>query len=445
MTDTAIVVEGIAKQYRLGQIQSYRTLRDSVGNALSAPVRALKPAGKGSAPMRSPRREMLWALHDVSFGVQRGEVVGIVGRNGAGKTTLLKILSRITVPTAGRVTMRGRVGSLLEVGTGFNAELTGRENIFLNGAILGMKRAEIERKFDEIVEFSGVGRFLDTPVKRYSTGMGVRLAFSVAAHLETEIILVDEVLSVGDVEFQRKCLGKMEDVTNQGRTVIFVSHNLTAVRRLCSRAVLLQAGRMEADGPTEAVLATYLAGEMGDESAVSEGEALERHTRQTLWHPSRVFRAKRIALVDEQGVPRTSFGSDESFDLVLDYEVEETVSELKIIVEIVDEYGYVILRSEVEDHAGSGIPHISEPGRYRSRCRFPANVFGERRFYVNAHVEAHYLQHVSIERALHFDIEFRGYNGNLSEFSKQGFIRLPLDWAVEPTRNGDAARTGGTP
>jgi lipopolysaccharide transport system ATP-binding protein len=432
MSDTAIHVEGIAKQYRLGQIQSYGMLRDAIGDAFSFPVRALKSARNGDGPARSPRRETLWALRDISFEVQRGEVVGIVGRNGAGKTTLLKVLSRITAPTAGLVRMRGRVGSLLEVGTGFNAELTGRENVFLNGAILGMRRAEIERKFDEIVEFSGVGRFLDTPVKRYSTGMGVRLAFSVAAHLETEIILVDEVLSVGDVEFQRKCLGKMEEVTDQGRTVVFVSHNLTAVRRLCSRTILLHSGRMEADGPTESVLGSYLAGEMGDESAVAEGEVLDGHTRETLWHPTRAFHPTRFAVVDEQGGPRTRFGSDEPIELVLDYEVEELVSELKVVFHIVDEYGYVILRSEAEDSAGSGLPHLSQPGAYRCRCRLPANLFGERRFYVNAYLEAQYIQHTVLERPVYFDVEFQGYNGNLSEHSKQGFIRLPLDWTVEP-------------
>ena len=432
MTDAAIRVEGIAKQYRLGQIQSYGMLRDSIAGAFSAPMRVLKSARAGDVAERVPRREVIWALHDVSFDVAYGEVVGIVGRNGAGKTTMLKILSRITTPTAGQVTMRGRVGSLLEVGTGFNPELTGRENVYLNGAILGMKRAEIRRKFDEIVEFSGIGRFLDTPVKRYSTGMGVRLAFSVAAHLETEIILVDEVLSVGDVEFQRKCLGKMEDVTSQGRTVVFVSHNLTAVRRLCDRTILLKAGEVEEDGPTESVLATYLAAEMGDDSAVAEGEALEQRTRLHLLRPSPAFRASRIAVVDDQGAPRTRFGSDEPLNLVLDYEVEEEVSQLQIIFHVVDEYGYVILRTEAADSAGSGLPYLSTPGTYRSRCRIPANLFGERRFYVNAYLIAQDLQHITLEQPLHFDIDFHGYNGNLSEHSKHGSIRLPLDWAVEP-------------
>jgi hypothetical protein len=203
------------------------------------------------------------------------------------------------------------------------------------------------------------------------------------------------------------------------------------VRRLCSRAILLKAGNAVADGATEAVLATYLSEEIGDDSAVSEGTALDQHKRQTLWHPTSAFEAKRIALVDEQGMPRTRFRSDEPFEVVLDYEVEEPVSELKIVIEIVDEYGYVLLRTEAEDSAESGLPHISEPGLYRSRCRFPANVFGERRFYVNAYLESAYLQHVALERPLYFDIDFQGYNGNLSQYSKQGFIRLPLDWAVE--------------
>jgi lipopolysaccharide transport system ATP-binding protein len=432
MNDVAIRVEGIAKRYRLGQIQSYGMLRDSIAGAFSAPVRALKAARNGDAAGRAARREVLWALHDVSFDVAHGEVVGVVGRNGAGKTTMLKILSRITTPTAGQVMIRGRVGSLLEVGTGFNPELTGRENVFLNGAILGMKRAEIQRKFDEIVEFSGIGRFLDTPVKRYSTGMGVRLAFSVAAHLETEVILVDEVLSVGDVEFQRKCLGKMEDVTSQGRTVVFVSHNLTAVRRLCDRTILLKAGQVEEDGPTEHVLTTYLAGEMGDDSAVAEGEALAHRTREHLLHPTRAFRATRMAIVDEQGAPRTTFGSDEPLNIVLDYEVEETVSHLQIVFHVVDEYGYVILRTEAADSAASGLSYLSTPGVYRSRCRIPANLFGERRFYINAYLIAQDLQHITLEQPLYFDIVFQGYNGNLSEHSKSGSIRLPLDWAVEP-------------
>src|SRR6266704_1271942 len=233
MSETAIQVENVSKLYHIGERKPYKTVRESLMNVLSAPSRLSRRLRK-TKTRRADETE-LWALRDVSFEVKQGEVVGLIGRNGAGKSTLLKVLSRITEPTAGRITIRGRVGSLLEVGTGFHPDLTGRENVFMNGAILGMSRAEIRRKFDEIVAFAEIEKFLDTPVKRYSSGMYVRLAFAVAAHLEPEILLVDEVLAVGDAEFQKKCLGKLEDVaTKEGRTVIFVSHNLGAIAQLCS-------------------------------------------------------------------------------------------------------------------------------------------------------------------------------------------------------------------
>ena len=250
MSDVAIQVEGVSKLYHIGKSRTYKTARETIMNALSLPARLLS------------RREEdhstdLWALRDVSFDVKRGEVIGIIGRNGAGKSTLLKVLSRITEPTAGRITLKGRVGSLLEVGTGFHPELTGRENIFLNGAILGMRRGEIARKFDEIVDFSEVEKFIDTPVKHYSSGMYTRLAFAVAAHLEPEILIVDEVLAVGDAEFQRKCLGKMGDVAKQGRTVLFVSHNMGAIVQMCHRAVLMAGGQVAQTGPAATVVADY--------------------------------------------------------------------------------------------------------------------------------------------------------------------------------------------
>jgi lipopolysaccharide transport system ATP-binding protein len=251
MTDLAVSISHVAKRYRLGQLQDpYGRLTETIWGAMTAAFRR-------SAGRRTGLRE-LWALSDVSFDVRRGEVVGIIGRNGAGKSTLLKVLSRITEPTSGRVVMKGRVASLLEVGTGFHPELSGRENVYLSGAILGMRRAEIRRKFDEIVAFSEVERFLDTPVKRYSSGMQVRLGFAVAAHLEPEILIVDEVLAVGDAAFQRRCLAKMEDVTHEGRTVLFVSHNMASVESLCTRAVLLQSGRVVADGGVREVVDQYL-------------------------------------------------------------------------------------------------------------------------------------------------------------------------------------------
>jgi lipopolysaccharide transport system ATP-binding protein len=248
MYDIAVAVRGIGKRYRISHEQeTYGRLTETLSRAIRHPLR------------RGPRSEEFWALRDISFDVPRGEVIGIIGRNGAGKSTLLKILSRITEPTEGEAILRGRVGSLLEVGTGFHPELTGRENIYLSGSILGMRRAEIRRRFDEIVAFAEVDRFLDTPVKRYSSGMQVRLGFAIAAHLEPEILVVDEVLAVGDAAFQRKSLAKMGDVAHGGRTVLFVSHNMAAVETLCTRGLLLVEGRVEVMGDTAAVVASYLA------------------------------------------------------------------------------------------------------------------------------------------------------------------------------------------
>jgi lipopolysaccharide transport system ATP-binding protein len=250
MDGPIIRADGVSKRYRLGERHMYRTLTDTIAGAGRRLLR-------GGEETRAAERH-LWALTDVSFEVAEGEVVGIVGANGSGKSTLLKILSRITRPTAGEARLRGRVASLLEVGTGFHLELNGRDNVYLNGGVLGMTRSEVARKFDEIVEFAGVERFLDTPVKRYSSGMLVRLGFAVAAHLEPEILIVDEVLAVGDAEFQRKCLGKIDDVAREGRTVLFVSHNMNAVQRLCPRSLALTQGRLVRDGETREVVDWYL-------------------------------------------------------------------------------------------------------------------------------------------------------------------------------------------
>ena len=279
MTQPAIRVENLGKEYQIGARENgYKTFREAISETVTSPLRRFKRLSG-----RAHQRERFWALKDVSFDVQPGEAVGIIGRNGAGKSTLLKILSRITEPTTGRAKIHGRVGSLLEVGTGFHPELTGRENVFLNGAVLGMSRSEIKRKFDEIVDFSGVETFLDTPVKRYSTGMRVRLAFAVAAHLEPEILIVDEVLAVGDAEFQKKCLGKMGDVATGGRTVLFVSHNMAALEALCNRCILLSHGRVVANGETFDVVGSYRA------STVDECRGVQRLAehpgRRTGCHP----------------------------------------------------------------------------------------------------------------------------------------------------------------
>lgn len=263
MSDIAVRVEKLGKQYRLGERRPYKALRDTVSNALYAPLRAAvswgnRRKGHQSTTAHSFSDLLFWALKDISFDIKKGEAVGIIGGNGAGKSTLLKILSRITRPTEGHARMRGRVGSLLEVGTGFHPELTGRENTYLNGAIIGMRKREIDEKFDEIVAFAEIQKFIDIPVKLYSSGMYVRLAFAVAAHLEPEILIVDEVLAVGDAAFQQKCLGKMGDVAKQGRTVLFVSHNLEAVRKLCTRAVLLEQGKLLIDGSFNSIISKYI-------------------------------------------------------------------------------------------------------------------------------------------------------------------------------------------
>src|SRR5713101_2878024 len=264
MSQVAICVEGLSKRYRIGQRERYLALRDVLTRSVTFPFRWLlgrRAASNGDSPAH------IWALKDVSFEIRQGEVVGIIGRNGAGKSTLLKILARVTKPTGGFAEVRGRMGTLLEVGTGFHPELTGRENVFLSGAILGMSKAEIHRKFDEIVAFADVEKFIDTPLKHYSTGMQMRLAFAVAAHLEPEILLVDEVLAVGDSAFQKKCLGKMGDVARGGRTIVFVSHQMNQIRRLCARVMWIDAGRLRLDGSTAEVVRAY------ESAALSRGTA----------------------------------------------------------------------------------------------------------------------------------------------------------------------------
>lgn len=314
MSDVAVSVRGLGKRYHLGATRErYGTLRDSIQKFASAPLRAMLRRAKAAE-----KNPPFWALKDVSFDVKRGEVVGIIGRNGAGKSTLLKILSRITEPTEGEADIHGRVGSLLEVGTGFHPELTGRENVYLNGAILGMKRAEIARKFDEIVAFAEVEKFIDTPVKHYSSGMYMRLAFAVAAHLEPEILIVDEVLAVGDAQFQKKCLGKMGDVAKGGRTVLFVSHNMAAVRNLCNRCIWLSTGLIAGDGEADPVIDEY-----GKHGTFSNGTS-----SSLLDHPGRITkraitRMTRVCLIDKNGAETCNFGSGSSFTVGVDFESPE--------------------------------------------------------------------------------------------------------------------------
>jgi lipopolysaccharide transport system ATP-binding protein len=273
MEQVVIQAEGLGKRYRIGERARYLALRDLIGRTLDAPARLLSKNGNGSL---GGQKNFIWALKDVSFDIREGEVVGLIGRNGAGKSTLLKILARITRPTEGSAEIRGRVGSLLEVGTGFHPELTGRENVYLSGAILGMKKAEIDRKFEEIVSFSEVERFLDTPLKHYSSGMQMRLAFAVAAHLDPEILLVDEVLAVGDLQFQKKCLGKMGDVARTGRTIIFVSHQMNQIRRLCGRGMWVDGGKIRESGDTGSIVSAYEAA-MRSPSSGDAARSAETH------------------------------------------------------------------------------------------------------------------------------------------------------------------------
>jgi lipopolysaccharide transport system ATP-binding protein len=311
LADVILRTTDLGKRYRIGgEQEAYRTMRDTIVRAALRPIERIRNPGAVTHVSQD-----LWALRHVDFEVCVGEAVGIIGRNGAGKSTLLKVLSHITEPTEGRVEIKGRVASLLEVGTGFHQELSGRENIYLNGAILGMTRAEIKSKFDEIVDFSEIGRFLDTPVKRYSSGMFVRLAFAVAAHLEPEILIVDEVLAVGDAEFQKKCLGKMEDVAGRGRTVLFVSHNMAAVSALCSRAVLMENGRLVESGPTREVTQAYL--KRGRQASQT---TLDKRTDR---RGDGQLRFIAISLEDEYGESISSIPAGGSVTVRLEYEVRD--------------------------------------------------------------------------------------------------------------------------
>jgi lipopolysaccharide transport system ATP-binding protein len=368
----------------------------------------------------------------VSFEVQPGEVVGIIGRNGAGKSTLLKILSRITEPTGGQAMVFGRVSSMLEVGTGFHPELTGRENIYMSGTILGMTSAEIDRKFDEIVAFSGVEQFLDTPVKRFSSGMQVRLAFSVAAYLEPEILLVDEVLAVGDAEFQKKCLGTMHDATRQGRTVLFVSHNMAAIRNLCPRTLLIDHGTVALDATTEIALAQYLEPER-DSGGILEGAELEHRITRRGWDkPGKpTLRCVAVRLSGPDQRPRTGFQSDEPITLSITYECLASHCDLRLVVSVVDDDNVPILVTQNADAAESRLFYHPAPGLYRSTTVFPPNLFGEKRFYISLRLVFPHIDQLDFDKVLSFDVRFAGYNNIQYLSHKEAFLRPRLWWHTE--------------
>jgi len=321
MNDVAVRVENLGKLYRIGQLVGYKTLRESLMSVATTPLRCLRSTSHELSAM-SHQPNYIWALKDVSFEVKQGEAVGIIGRNGSGKTTLLKILSRIMAPTEGYAEIHGRAGSLLEVGTGFHPELTGRENIYLNGAIIGMKKAEVERKFDEIVAFAEIEKFLDTPVKRYSSGMYVRLAFSVAAHLDPDILLVDEVLAVGDAEFQKKCLGKMREAGKEGRTVLFVSHNMVAVRALCQKTILLENARVAAIGETSDIVNHYLMAK--DVASGGEVSIVPRSGAEVAF--------TRVWITDAKGTTTSHIDVKDQFRIWLEFVVSQPTDRAEISI-----------------------------------------------------------------------------------------------------------------
>jgi lipopolysaccharide transport system ATP-binding protein len=334
MSDTVIRVEKIGKRYKIGARQNgYRTLRETLSRAFTSPFRKFANLKSGAS---NPDPGYFWALKDVSFEIKAGEIVGIIGRNGAGKTTLLKLLSRITEPTEGRAEIYGRVGSLLEVGTGFHPELTGRENVYLNAAILGLRKAEVNRKFDEIIAFAEVDKFLDTPVKHYSSGMYVRLAFAVAAHLEPETLLVDEVLAVGDAAFQKKCLGKMGDVANEGRTVLFVSHNMSAVKQLCPRSIMLEFGHVISEGDSDYIIDRYLDSVIDNKASVVSIDSLRRFG-------TGAGKIVKIDLINKHGLNTNTIGIGDSLQIEMLVTLFDTLPSLVIGIEVKSKTGIPLL------------------------------------------------------------------------------------------------------
>jgi lipopolysaccharide transport system ATP-binding protein len=423
----AVSVEHLSKRYRIGAAQSrfrYGLLRDVLADVVTTPVRFAK-ALMGKATRHTSPSSYIWALDDVSFDVEEGRVLGIVGRNGAGKSTLLKILSRVTEPTKGLVTVRGRVGSLLEVGTGFHPELTGRENIYMNGAVLGMKRAEIERKFDEIVAFSEVEQFVDTPVKRYSSGMYLRLAFAVAAHLEPEILVVDEVLAVGDAEFQKKCLGKMGDVAQQGRTVLFVSHNMSAILRLTQETIVLQKGCLIKRAPTAEAVDFYL------------GSGLAESGERT-WAPEDVpatsapFIPISLRLKDPRGRVVQTIRSTEPATVEWEYRLEAPLTGLRVGMYLSTMRGeYVLTAFDVDDAKQYEEFGARPAGHYFSRCTLPADLLNEGRYSLGVNASSFGVRRYFMdENALSFNVDISGAPGTQWPEMRHGPVRPRLDWQI---------------
>lgn len=420
MGDIAIRVEDIGKRYRIGRTEKYKTLRDTLASAFTAPFLKVGRLLRGEAADDTGQDEQIWALKEVSFEVRQGEVIGVIGGNGAGKSTLLKILSRITEPTTGFAEIHGRVGSLLEVGTGFHPELTGRENTYLNGAILGMSRKEIDRKFDEIVAFSEVEKFIDTPVKHYSSGMYLRLAFAVAAHLEPEILIVDEVLAVGDAGFQRKCLGKMGAVAKEGRTVLFVSHNMGAITQLCETAVQLEKGRLKRSGSAADVVTAYLSSVAGAalKSSWFAGDAEPNHSEVR-------FRSAQLLSSDEQLLAVTSF--DESIMVEVAYEVKVPIRNLSVTCLLYDSMNNLVFESmDTDMPEWNGC--VRQPDVYRATTKIPPCLLKPGRYQISFSAFIEGVRVISrLDRVLAFDVSGVGYT---LQPKRSGIVSPVLDWKV---------------
>jgi len=428
MNSIAIKADGLSKSYRIVAFQAkYGTLRDALSQAFTAPFRALRtrlrtPRNDDPQPQHG-RSEIYHALRDVSFDIQPGEIVGVIGRNGAGKSTLLKILSRITEPSSGVADIYGRVGSLLEVGTGFHQELSGRENVFLNGAILGMKKAEIERKFDEIVNFAEVERFVDTAVKHYSTGMQLRLAFAVAAHLEPEILLVDEVLAVGDARFQKKCLSKMQDVGQQGRTVLFVSHNMTAVTRLCKRCLLLDQGQLVKDGSSHEVIGAYMHSE--------SGTTAKREWRDDKTAPAgEVARLRAVKVSDSEGAVSEAVDIRESVHVEMEYEVLRSGMVLLPFFVFTNEEGVMAFAANDLDPDWRG--RARPQGHYRSVAEIPGNLLAEGMLFVGVGLitDANVVQFYESDAVAFHVVDSLDGNSARGDYAgtMEGVVRPMLKW-----------------
>ena len=425
MSDTIIKVENLSKKFIIGhqRTERYTALRDVIVNNVKGAFRKTRELIKGNTMVEGVTEDF-WALKDVSFEVKQGDRIGIIGRNGAGKSTLLKILSRITEPTAGRIILKGRIASLLEVGTGFHPELTGRENIFLNGAILGMTRVEIRRKFDEIVDFAEVEKFLDTPVKRYSSGMYVRLAFSVAAHLEPEILVVDEVLAVGDAQFQKKCLGKMEDVSqSQGRTVLFVSHNMTAMQSLCNKGILLEMGELKYKGYMPETITNYL----------KQFTSGKRKVKWELNHaPSNAnakFLSAEVNVINRSEPAVDIFETGDAFEFQFAFFNEkEGLTALDITFHLMDEMGHLVFVGSSGIH-NAAVKNF-EKGEVKFICRIPADLIHEGSYNISRLllVQDRGTINLEVKDVIQFEViskqeENWGWMGG-----KEGVIKPKLEW-----------------